>query len=72
MCYIRDSLFEYFENIEKKRNGDHQVDEKGYKHTKESLMDFESQIEPLISILKDMCNTSSSSFNEFMRNVILK
>lgn len=72
VCFIRDSLFQFFEKIEKKREGNHQLDEKGFKNFKEDLIDFESQIEPMISILKDMCNTSSASFNDFIRNIILK
>ena len=72
VCYIRDSLINYFGDLEAKREGNHLLNEKDFASNKEALMDFESQIEPLLSILKDMCNTSSVSFNDFMRNIILK
>jgi len=72
VCYIRDSLFRYFEDAEKKREGTNQVGAKEYALIKEGFLDFESQMEPLISILKDMCNTSDPKFNDFIRNIILR
>ena len=72
VCYIRDSLFKYFEEAEKKREGNNSVGAKEYALIKEGFLDFESQMEPLISILKDMCNTPDENFNDFIRNIILR
>lgn len=72
VCYIRDSLFKYFEDSENKRNGKNNVGMKEYSLIKEGYLDFESQIEPLISILKDMCNTTDEKFNDFIRNIIIR
>lgn len=72
VCYIRDSLFSYFEFAELKREGNNNVDEKEYKVIKDGFLDFEAQMEPKISILKDICNTKNEDFNSFMRNIILR
>lgn len=72
VCYIRDSLFKYFEEAENKRSGKNQIGVKEYSLIKEGFLDFESQMEPLISILKDMCNTADPNFNDFIRNIILR
>lgn len=72
VCYIRDSLFKYFEEAEAKRQGKNLVGAKEYSLIKEGFLDFESQMEPLISILKDMCNTGDARFNDWIRNIILR
>jgi len=71
VCYIRDSLFKYFEEAELKRNGKNLIGVKEYSLIKEGFLDFEGQIEPMISILKDMCNTADNRFNDFIRNIII-
>ena len=72
ICYIRDSLFNYFKSSEEKRNGQNVTNQKEYVLIKETFIDFESQMEPMISILKDMCNTVDEDFNDFIRNLILR
>ena len=72
VCYIRDSLFKYFEEAEQKRKGKNNITAKEYAGVKENFLDFESQIEPMISILKDMCNTKDERFNDFIRNIIVR
>lgn len=72
VCYIRDTLFKYFENVEEERGGENSVDEKQLYLIKENYVDFKSQMEPLISILQDMCNTQNEVFNQFIHNIILR
>ena len=72
VCYIRDSLLKHFEEAELKRAGKKDVGVKEYSLIKEGFLDFESQIEPMISILRDMCKTSDRQFNDFVRNIILR
>lgn len=70
VCYIRDSLFKHFEQD---RTGEAAtVDAKQYALVKERFLDFEAQMEPVISILRDMCNTSDPQFNDFVRNIIVR
>lgn len=72
VCYIRDSLFKHFEESELKRNGKNTVSAKEYAQINEHFLDFESQMEPMISILRDMCNTTDERFNDFIRNIIVR
>lgn len=72
VCYIRDSLFNYFENTELNREGKNNIEEKDYRLLQDNLLDFEAQMEPLICILKDMCNTKNQEFNSFMQNIIMR
>lgn len=72
VCYIRDSLLRHFEEAELKRAGKRKIGAKEYALIKEGLLDFEGQLEPMISILRDMCNTPDQRFNDFIRNIILR
>ena len=72
VCYIRDSLFKHFETVELKREGKHSLGAKEYSLVKEGFLDFEGQIEPMISILRDMCRTGDDRFDSFIRNIIVR
>lgn len=71
ICYVRDSLLLFFQNIENEREGNNALDQKAFELQKECVIDFEGQFESLIYIIKDMASTTSKSFNSFMKGVIL-
>jgi DNA replication protein DnaD len=72
VCFIRDSLLFYFDSFSKTHEKKIISTEKDLKMINDNFLDFDAKLEPQISILKDMCNTSSEEFNNFIRNIIFK
>ena len=72
VCYIRDSLFFYFDIFSKDHENKIISTQKQLKNNNDHFLDFEAKLEPLISILRDMCHTVSDEFNKFIRNIILR
>ena len=72
VCFIRDSLLSYFEIYSNEHHKKIISTFKDLKDINDNFLDFEATLEPKISILKDMCHTVSDSFNNFIRNIILK
>ena len=72
VCFIRDSLLFYFETYSEEHSVKLISNHKDLKTINDHFLDFDAKLEPKISILRDMCNTVSQKFNNFVRNIILK